>query len=202
MIEDEGPRTYSIWLFVVVFAVLGIVGLVALLVLGNPRTPTVQVQLPSSTTVAAAPSTTATSEDEPPTPPTMPGGAPAPPGVRESLREGGTTSYAFSVPEELARVPFRAEVPAATVVPTADGTGVVVRVTCSAGAGEALAQISITEDATALTVLPVVIVAADAGPCDPAAVVAEVTLTLGEPVGPRQILVVPAGTSVPRPQVG
>ena len=129
----------------------------------------------------------------------MPDGTPAPEGVQDVVSEAGATSYAFVTPQELAEVPVRTVVAPATAVPDAEGTSLEVTVTCAAGVGEALAQLSITEDGSTVTVLPVVLAPADAPACDPATVLRTITVPLAAPVAGRQVVLVPAGTEVPTP---
>lgn len=196
MVDDGEQKSYGIWGFVVVFAVLGAIGLGAVLLIGNTTTETVQLPQASTTT---EPTTTVLAPDATTAPATVPGGAPAPDGVREVISSDGATSYAFTTPEELSQVPVRTIVAPALAVPTADGSALQVTVTCTAAVGEALAQLSITEDATTVTVLPVVLAPADAAPCVPTSVLREITVPLAAPVGGRQVLMVPAGTEVPTP---
>jgi hypothetical protein len=88
----------------------------------------------------------------------------------------------------------------ATAVPDAAGASIVLGVACTASADETLAQVTVTESSTAVTVLPVAVVAAAAtAPCDPAVAPRQVTLPLQQPIGARSIVLVPAGTEVPAP---
>jgi hypothetical protein len=193
---DDEERTYGIWGFVVVFAVLGAVGLGAYLLFGNTTDETVQLPAVSTTTEV-----TTTTVDPAATvaPVTVPGGAPAPDGVQAVVSSDGVTSYAFATPQELAQVPIRTVVARAAAVPAAGGSSLQVTVDCTVGVGEALAQLSITESPDSVTVLPVVLAPADAAPCAPDAVRRVVTVPLASPLGTRQVILVPAGTEVPTP---
>ena len=199
MRSDDEPRTYGIWGFAALFVVLGAIGLGAFLVFGNTTTETVQLPAISTTTL---PDTTVPDPDGTAAPITVPGGAPAPDGVREVVSSNGATSYAFTVPEDLSQVPLVAQVAPATAVPSADGTSLDITVTCTKVVGEALAQLSITEDPTSVTVLPVVLVPADAPPCVAGEVLQQVTVPLDPPLAGRQIVFVPPGTAVPTPTPG
>jgi hypothetical protein len=193
--DDEGERTYGIWWFVAAFVLLGAVGLAALLLVGNSTSETVQLPLDTTTSVTtttAAPGATTASV-------TVPGGAPAPEGVREVVSSGGATSYAFTTTEELASVPVRTVVGRATAVPTPEGTSLAVTVDCTVAEGEALAQLSITEDASSVTVLPAVLAPVSAPACVAGTVLRQVTVPLASPIGSRQVVLVPAGTEVPTP---
>lgn len=198
MSSDGEPRTYGIFGFLAAFVVLGTVGLLAFLVLGNSRTPT--VQLPAASTTAG-PTTTEAADDGTAAPVTVPGGAPAPDGVTQVVSSGGVISYAFEAPATLAQTPVQAEVPPTTATPTAGGTGLDVTVTCAGTAGEVLAQLSVTETATSVTVLTVVLAPAGAPPCT-GEVLRTVTVPLTSPLGARTVTVVPAGTPMPAPPPG
>ncbi len=196
--DDDEPRTFSIWAFVAVFVLLGAVGLVGVLIVGNSNSETVQLPVEQTTSTTEA-TTTTTAAGGGTTPVTMPDGTPAPEGVQDVVSEAGATSYAFVTPQELAEVPVRTVVAPATAVPDAEGTSLEVTVTCAAAVGEALAQLSITEDGSTVTVLPVVLAPADAPACDPATVLRTITVPLAAPVAGRQVVLVPAGTEVPTP---
>ena len=208
------------------FAVIGLVGLAGVLMVGSPRTPTVQLAgtqtldprtrdttVPGESasgvdgalssapvTTAAAPATTATtvpvSSTTPPTV-TLPGGAAAPAGVREVLRTEDSTSFTFDVPPELVSESATTAVPPTRVSFSADGNAVSVFVSCASSASEVLALVSVTEAEGSVTVLAVVLVPEDGPPCDPAAPSREVTVPLAAPAAGRTLTVVPAGTAVP-----
>jgi hypothetical protein len=192
---DDGEKTYGIWWFVVAFVVLGAVGLAAFLLLGNDTTETVQLPLATTTSVT----TTTLPAGATTAPVTVPGGAPAPDGVREVVSSDGATSYAFTTTEELSQVPVRTVVGRATAVATPEGTSLEVTVDCTVAEGEALAQLNITEDASTVTVLPVVLAPATAPACVAGTVLRQVTVPLASPIGSRQVVLVPAGTEVPTP---
>ena len=207
------------------FAVIGLVGLAGVLMVGSPRTPTVQLAgtqtldprtrdttVPGESasgvegalssvpvTTAAAPATTATtvpvSSTTPPTV-TLPGGAAAPAGVREVLRTEDSTSFTFDVPPELVSGSATA-VPPTRVAFSADGNAVSVFVSCAASASEVLALVSVTEAEGSITVLAVVLVPDGGPPCDLAVPPREVTVPLAAPAAGRTLTVVPAGTAVP-----
>lgn len=191
--DDDRERTYSPLVVLLGLVLVGLVGLAGLIVLGSGRSATEQVavdQTTSTTTTTVAPTAPTV---------TAPGGGPVPDGVQDVLVDGPVTSYAFATPPELAQVPIRTVVPRSTATPSADGTQLTVVVECAVGVGEALAQLTLTEDATALTVLPVTIGPADAPPCPADAAPRTVTVPLAEPLGSRPVIVVPGGTEVPTP---
>ncbi len=196
MSDQDQERTYSIWPFVAVFVVLGTVGLVGILMFGSPSTPTETI--PSFTTTTEAP--TSTGPDGGAAEVTVPGGDPAPDGVRDVVVDGDVTSYAFGTPESLASEPLRAFVARARATPDAAGTAIELDVSCTTSADEAIAQISVTATPTSITVLPVVIAPASGGAaCTPGTAPLRITLPLTEPVGGRAVVLVPAGTEVPPP---
>ncbi len=196
MRDDDEPRTYSIWLFLGGFVLLGAVGLAALLTLGGPGTPTVQLPTRQTTTSSTVPPPTVPGGGPAPT---VPGGGPAPEGVRVVTVDGNAVAYGFTVPEELDRVAVRAVVAPADVTPTADGGSLAVTVRCGAGAGEALAQLTVTEGDATVEVLPVVLVPVGAPPCAAEAAPRTVVVPLGEPLRTRAVVVAPAGPEVPIP---
>ena len=192
----DQERSYSIWPFLIGFVLLGFFGLFGFLLFGSPSTPTETI--PSFTTTSTT-STSAPPEDSG-GPVTVPGGAAAPEGVRDVVAEGDATSFAFQLPESLASAPLRAVVARAEATLDAAGTSLVLDVACTASADEVLAQVTVTESATAVTVLPVVVLAAEGtAPCAAGAAPRQVTLPLTDPVGGRSVLLVPAGTQVPAP---
>lgn len=197
MAPHPEPRTYSIWAVLAVLALVGIAGLVGLLVLGDDRSPTVQLPTRQTTTSTTEAPTTTTGPKV-----TVPGGAEAPEGVSEVVVADGTTSFAFATPPNLAQIPVRAVVPPVRVVPSEDGRSLTVEVSCAGGVGEALAQVSISVAPDTVTVLAVSLVPDGAPPCDPTGPPRTVVLPLAEPLGARSLVVVPAGTSVPTPAPG
>jgi hypothetical protein len=192
---DGEARTYGIWWFALAFVVLGAVGLFALLTIGSPKTPT--VQLPAASTTE--PSTTS-STDPASAPVTMAGGAPAPDGVDSVVTAGDATTFTFSLAAGTSQTPFTAAVPPTTATADAADDALDVIVSC-ASAGDQLAEITVTESATGVTVLPVVLVPAAAPPCS-GQVVRTVRIPLRSPLAGRPVTVVPAGTSVPTPSGG
>jgi hypothetical protein len=139
-------------------------------------------------------------------PVTFPDGSPAPEGAQQVLVDGAITTVSFATPRRLATVPVLAVVPPVTVTPVAGVSGIPasalrLSVVCAATADEALAQISVTEDALSVTVLPVVIAPVDGGPCG-STPLRELVIPLRAPVGSRDVRAVPQGTSVPTPAPG
>jgi hypothetical protein len=192
-VDEDQERTYSPWVVLAVFLVIGAVGLAGFLLFGGGTSPTEQLDVDQTTSTT----TTTTTTTLPPV--TAPGGEPVPEGVQDVLVDGGVTSYAFTTPAALAQVPIRTVVPRSTATPSEDGTRLTVVVECSVGVGEALAQLTVTEDTATVTVLPVTIAPADAPPCPPGAEPRTVTVPLTEPLGTRSVIVVPGGTEVPTP---
>jgi len=205
-------RSYSIWAVLGVFVVIGLVGLVGLFLVGSPRTPTVQLSGnqrlvdradpgQADADQAATDQTDALPADEPavsePSPVTVPGGAAAPVGVSDVLRAEDSTSFTFDVPPEIASAATVTAVPPVRVAYSADGTAVVVGVSCAVSSAEVLALLSVTETASSVTVLPVVLVPDGGPPCDGAAPPREVIVPLASPAAGRSLTVVPAGTAVP-----
>ncbi len=196
--DERPPRTFAWWSVLLVLAVVAAVGITGIVLgLADGGSETTQVDAPQTTTTL----------DEERFPP--PGAAPtvtiadgraAPDGVTEVTNTGDTASFAFAVPPALAASPVVGAVPPAKVVVAPGGDELELTVGCALSAGESLAQVSITFDVAALTVLPVVLAPTVGPPCDPAATPRSVRLPLAEPVGTRPVGVVPAGTAVPTPQ--
>jgi len=194
--EEDGPKTVSIWWFVLVFVLAGSIGLYWFLTHGNPHAPTEQLNPPTTTTALAA-------EPEATTPiPTMPDGTKAPSDISAVLSQDGTVSYSFNIPDELARVPVRATVGRAVVEQNPDANGLSVRVDCTAGAGEDVAQITVSESTDTVTVLPIVLTPQDAPACQQGLQIERIVLPLTTPLGTRDIVVAPPGTEVPDPRSG
>ncbi|MFM7068039.1 MAG: hypothetical protein ACKOYM_01140 [Actinomycetes bacterium] len=199
--------TYGIWWLAAAFGVLAIGALAAVLVLGSRESET--VQLPGArpaTTLPGAPPTSAASggsgsaSSVSPTPTvTVPGGAPAPAGVTKVLATPGSTSFSFSVPPSLRDERVRAAVPPAEAVPVSGGRQLQVTINCVLVTDEVLAQLSVSEGDTVVTVLPVVLIPQKGSICRPGTVLTKVTVPLASPLGSRQIFVAPTGTPVPTP---
>jgi hypothetical protein len=217
-VDDGGrERSYGIWGFVALFVVLAIIGGLVLFVGGTPRSPTEQVgavQTPNTTLVVPttrtysageepAPSSTVAPSDPaapsdsatppaPSVPVTVPGGAAAPEGVREVLRADQATSFTFDVPEQL--ITSGAD---PVVVPTRVEPGgeaeLRLWLSCARTSDELLAQVSIDESGSVVTVLAVALAPAGGAPCDPAAPPRELVLPLARPLDGRTVSVVPAG---------
>ena len=145
--DDDEPRTFSIWAFVAVFVLLGAVGLVGVLIVGNSNSETVQLPVEQTTSTTEATTTTAAAAGGGTTPVTMPDGTPAPEGVQDVVSDAGSHVVRIRHPAGARRGagPYRGG--PGHGVPDAEGTSLEVTVTCAAGVGEALAQLSITEDA-------------------------------------------------------
>ncbi len=106
---DEGERSYGLWGPVAVFVLLAVVGIGLLIFGGGSDTSTVQVPvrqtLPEDSDGDVAPggdadgADAADQDDAAPPGNTPAGGAPPlPDGATEALRDGTSTSYAFSPP--------------------------------------------------------------------------------------------------------
>ena len=134
--------------------------------------------------------------------PTLPGGAPAPEGVSSVDVGDGTASLTFDPPPgattdsgELAPG-WTAQIGATSAEPTEGGDELVVRVTCFGAQDEFLAQLTLTESDTAVTVAAVVVAPDDGEPCADSQDRHVITLPLEEPLGDRRLTIVPAGTPI------
>ncbi len=189
----SGPRTYSIWPFLVGFLVLAGVGLVGVL-LGYSSQSSNRQRLDVPQTTAG------TTPEEAPgaaVPVTVPGGAPAPPGVDEVVVDGAVTTFGFVVPDGLSAENADTAVLPASVVPSTDGAALEVSVGCLRSAEEALGRISVTEDPTVVTVVVAGLVPRAGVACEPQDPPREVTVPLGSPAGNRPVVVVAVGTPIP-----
>ncbi|MCB1269283.1 MAG: hypothetical protein KDB19_14290, partial [Microthrixaceae bacterium] len=147
----DRERTYSIWPFLAVFLLLGAVGLAGILVVGNPTTPTETI--PAFTTT----STTTPSSTAPEPAVTVPGGAPAPDGVKGVVVADGTTTYDFRRPAELSTGPLRAAAARSLVTAGIDGSSLVVGIACTLSDDEVLARIAVSESTEGVDVTAVVV---------------------------------------------
>lgn len=231
--------TLTVWTFVALFLALGALGLGMIFLVGNPKGPSSQLEVPQ-TTLAPAPGASgaaagddadagddaaAAGDDESASAEpagagqdtggtsagrqggaagpggssgpvvTVPGGAPAPVGVREVLVAQDTTSYSLDVPESVAAQPLTTRIAPADA--TADGDALTIRVRCAASVDEVLAQVSVSESADTVSVAAAVLVPADGRPCGPGASGRTLTVPLARPLGTRDIFVLPPGTRVP-----
>lgn len=213
-----GDRSYGIWWFIALFVVLLTMGIIVL-VGGAPSTPTELVEvgqtpntaltaptlapLPEnapdpSTTSPADPSVPA--DPDPSAPVTVPGGAPAPEGVREVLRSGDATSYTFDVPEQLVVAGAEPVVLPTRAVPEGDAS-LRLTLSCARTTAEVLAQVSIDETGEQVSVLAVALAPTGGPPCDPGTPPVELVLPLSRPLDGRAVSVVPPG-GVPLPALG
>lgn len=194
--NEEAPsvrRTVSIWPFLAAFLLLGVVGLIGVLLgYSTQRSNSEQIVVPQ-TTVGTMPAEAPGAS----IPVTVPGGAPAPDGVSGVLRENSVTTYTFAVPESVSAAASDTAIFPTTAVPTADGTGLTLSVGCAASAEEALVQISVTEDPTAVTVLVVGLVPRAGVPCQPETPPEVISVPLESPIGSRPVVVVSPGTPIP-----
>lgn len=189
----ERERTYSIWPFLAVFLLLGAVGLAGILVVGNPTTPTETI--PAFTTT----STTTPSSTAPEPAVTVPGGAPAPDGVKGVVVADGTTTYNFRRPAELSAGPLRAAAARSLVTAGIDGSSLVVGIACTLSDDEVLARIAVTESTERVDVTAVVVDAEDGATCSAGAPIRQVEIPLAAPLAGRPIAVAVAGTPVAVP---
>ena len=185
-----------------VFVGLALIGLFVLLFIRPTEGESVRV--PTSQTLPEGyEDPTAGSEPGEGAAPTLPDGAPAPEGVSSVDVSDGTISLTFDPPAgattdsgQLADG-WTAEIAPAQVDPSADGTELVVRVRCGRSDEEFLAQLAVTESDAAVTVAPVAVAPAGAAPSPEGAGARQVvSVPLSDPVGDRELRVLPAGTAV------
>lgn len=216
---DEETQGSSIWIFIAGFTVLAFFGLGVLLLFGLPsgdsrsvRTGTGDPATPITTAVAttvavtSAPETTTTAPATTTTavgpPVTLPDGEAAPEGVTRVLVTGDTLSLAFRVdPRDLGSAPL-AVVPPLRARQAAEGSALAISVGCAQTTREQLAQLNVTESDTAVMLSAVVLVPVDALGCNPTAEPRLVTVPLKSPLGTRRVETVPAGTQLPRLDLG
>lgn len=186
--------SFGIRWMVVGFVLLATATLLVVLFLPPRDSETVQLPARVPGVTVPVPATGATGTGV-----TVPGGAAAPEGVTKVLATGGSTSFSFEVPPALEDARVRAAVPPATVEPGVDGRSLRVRVECALVREEVLAQVSVSEGDTTVTVLPVVLVPESGEVCPAGTELATTVLPLAAPLGARQVFVAPAGTPVPTP---
>lgn len=205
----RGPRTISYWWVVAIAVVLFAVG-IFVFIGGDTTTPTSQVEQSQRRPITTAPPEEVDPEpDDPdasvapvapeptvPTAVTLPGGAPAPEGVGEVLLADGALTLALVPPAgwtEPTADPTPRIAPVSVQRDPVDGSALILAVGCAGSAGEYLAQVSVTEAPSAITVMAVALQPGAGAPCDPTAGTREFRLPLTEPVGSRPVIVVPAG---------
>ncbi len=218
--EPTGPKTFSIWSFAAVFAVLGLLGLGWLLWGPQPEDGSVELHVPQTLpeeTAAPTPprrrsgsptteptgmaglipgttSPTTSVPSAPATRPTLPNGSPAPEGVTEVVAEGDTVRLRFVGPAGLPQG-WAARVAPTVVSPVAGDRGLQLRIGCAASPSERLVEVAITEGDTAITVAVAVVSPPEGPPCaDGSDTVLEVPLR--GPVAGRTLVAVPPGTDI------
>lgn len=162
---------------------------------GDPAAP--NAEQTTTTTPVATTAPTGSSID-PTAPVTVPGGALAPAGVREVLVADGATSFTFDVGGEFPAATATTAVAPTRAVAGPDGASLAVSVGCATSADEVLAQISVGEGPSAVTVVAVVLVPPGGRPCDPDDPRRQVDIPLAQPLGLRSVVIVPAGTPIPQ----
>jgi hypothetical protein len=198
--EDGAGRTYGLGLFITVFVLIALAGLIALLVLGGGGGPTQQLSTRQTVSPTTSPDTDESgggsdtaSEGEA----TMPDGSPAPDDVQEVRTEDGVTSYVFEVPSGVTPSELEPSVAPTRAQLLEDGSGLVLQIGCAASAEEFLAQVSVGETEDTVTVAAVSLAPAGAAPCADDAATRRLQVPLAENGGDRSIVVVPPGTDIP-----
>ncbi len=196
----DPDRTYSIWPILIGFLVLAAIGVAGLVKLGSPSSPTETLPpFATTTTVASEPSADAPAAGDDAPEPTAPGGASLPDGVTDVTSAGGVTTYVYGERPDPPDDSAVAVVARGQVVPGVDDGSIVVDVSCTVADGELLAQVTVTETATAITVRPVVVASQGAAPCTATSPGRQLELPLQAPVGGRTLELDPAGTVVEVP---
>lgn len=190
----DPDRTFSIWPLFVGFLVLAAIGVAGLVLLGSPSSPTDTLP-PFPTTSTTATSGASSSSPEP----TAPGGASLPDGVNDVVSAPGVTTYVYRDRSEAPDDSAIAVVARGQVVPGAGDASIVVDLACTVSDGELLAQVSVTETESAITVQPVVVSSEGAAPCSASSPGRQLTLPLLSPVGGRTLELDAAGTVVELP---
>lgn len=123
-------------------------------------------------------------------------GRAAPEGVIEVLDTDEATSLIFATPAEVDLDTWRPAVAPLSAFSSDGFQTLTIRVACAVSADEVLAQVVVTEDDLAVTVLAVVLAPPDGAPCR-ASNTPPIDVPLRTPRGDRALVVVPAGTPVP-----
>lgn len=222
MSAPGAQRTYGVGALLGGFGALILLGIAMLVVVGMPSgstevLPTPQTlpegwQRPGSGEVpepAAAPegSTATTSSITttsvvasttlPPGDAVFADGSAAPEGVIEVLETDEATSLLFATPAEVDLDTWRPAVAPLSAFSSDGFETLTIRVACAASAEEVLAQVVVTEDDRAVTVLAVVLTPPDGPPCRAGSNAPPIDVPLRTPRGDRALVVVPAGTPVP-----
>ena len=219
MARGESGRTYSIWGFVAVFALMALAGVAALLVFGSSGGATVQVRTPqtlpgSPTTVdpadpsadepldpTASDPTTADPDAAAPTStaPTSTG-APAasvPPAVVDVERTEGRTTFRFDLPPGSDPGSLDAVVAPMSLQLDPAGTTATLQIFCARAAGELLERVVVTDAADRVTVAAVALVPGGAASCPSGSSPRRVEIELPRPVAGRTVVVATVGSPVP-----
>lgn len=184
--QGEG-RTYGIWGFVAMFAMVALVGVVLLVLDGGSGGPTVVVPV-EQTLPDRATSTTAFDE-------------PLPDAVSEVLRDGGTTSFVLEPPAGVTDDgSWSAVVAPMRVTVSPDGEDASLSIECARSSEEFVGQVIVTEGDTAVTFAAVALVPAGGPGCATGSAPRTLEVPLSEPLADRAVVVVPAGTEVPELQ--
>lgn len=196
-------RTYSIWIFVALFSVMALSGLVVLLIAGASNDSTVQLMSPqtlpeedeqgSTSTTGSTDSITTTDSTTTTTEPQIP----VPDGVVDVQRQEGSTSYVFEAPADADPTTLEAVIAPMAVGVDAAGTTATLQIGCARSSEEFLAQVIVTDDDRSVTLAAVALVSPGAPPCPDGAELRRIELTLPRPLDGRAVVVVPTGTDVP-----
>lgn len=192
---DDQQQGLSIWIFIVAFTALAVIGLVVVLIVGSPTSGS----RPAKTaTDATAPAGDAQRGDTPRgdeestttadrTTATLPDGSRAPTGVSRVESDDGVLTLVFSVDRSELSSTVLAKVPPIEVVADADSSGLDLTIRCSSSSREQLSQVTVSETDTTVRVSAVVLVPTNAIGCNPNDRPRRMTLPLESPLGERTV---------------
>ncbi len=194
--SDRAQKTYSVWGLLILFLILGALGLLGVLFLGASGNSATE-QLPRNS------STTSTSTTRPPSTDTaiyeMPDGSPLPENLEKVMVSPGQRIYFFKIPDSFDSEPGVAVVAPGDADSAGAGAAVTVQMYCAVSQGSVPMQITVLEDDNQVRIVPVALGNVRGTPCEPDDVLVEITLPLEEPIGTRPLVMDPPGAVVERP---
>lgn len=192
---DEEQQGFSIWIFIIGFTALAVIGLIVVVIIGSPTSDSKPGRTVSPATSSGVEwdhndgsgDPTATTTTSSVTDVTLPDGSPAPAGASAVTFDDGVLTVTFSVNRSDLSSTLLPKVPPIDVTADAESTGLRLSIGCSSSSREQLSQVIITETVESVRVSAVVLVPTNATGCNPNHVPLQMALPLSTPLGERTI---------------
>lgn len=198
--SDENDQGISIWIFIGVFVLLVLTGLIVVLIVGSPTSDSKPGRTATPVGTGAVDATRPEGQGDgdgstvPTSPPavtavTLPDGSPAPDGASSVELSDRVLTITFAVDKSELGSTALAKVPPLVAVGGDGPTELDLRIGCSSSRREQLSQLILTETDESVRVSAVVLVPTNATGCNPNDAPTRMTLPLTEPLAGRTLSV-------------